>query len=50
MAILNREKFLLAEGVVSDGGGFVALPFGVSDKTVGKMINSGEVKLPTPSS
>ena len=34
MVILKREKFLLADGVVKEGGGLVGLPLGVLiDKT-----------------
>ena len=29
MAVLKREKFLFADGVVKEGGGLVGLPLGV---------------------
>ena len=38
MAALKREKFLLADGVVNEGGGLVGLPLGVlMDKTATKI-------------
>ena len=44
MVVLNREKFFLADGVVSGGGGLTGLPTGVlTDKTAAKW-NSDNLK------